>query len=80
MNDDIRARLDEALNPSQCELLIDGNRAQLHIVSAAFEGLNRVKRQQAVYACLNDYISDGRLHAVTITAVAQSEFDAGSGE
>ncbi|MCR9278431.1 MAG: BolA/IbaG family iron-sulfur metabolism protein [Pseudomonadaceae bacterium] len=49
-------------------------------MSAAFEGLNRVKRQQAVYACLNDYIADGSLHAVTITAQSPSEVGGGADE
>jgi acid stress-induced BolA-like protein IbaG/YrbA len=30
--------------------------------------MNRVQKQQAVYACIEDYIADGRLHAVTIKA------------
>jgi acid stress-induced BolA-like protein IbaG/YrbA len=30
--------------------------------------MSRVKKQQAVYACIQEYIADGRLHAVTIKA------------
>jgi len=45
---------------------LDGNRAVIEVVSEAFADMNRVQKQQAVYACIQEYIADGRLHAVTI--------------
>ncbi len=45
---------------------LDGNRAVIEVVSQAFADMNRVQKQQAVYACIQQYIADGRLHAVTI--------------
>ena len=47
---------------------LDGNRAQITVVSDVFADMSRVKKQQAVYAAISDYIADGRLHAVTIDA------------
>lgn len=44
----------------------------LAIESAAFEGLNRVQRQRAVYAALGDLMQE-RVHALTIRAVAPGE-------
>lgn len=49
---------------------VDGDRALIEVVSEAFAGMNRVQKQQAVYACIQEYIADGRLHAVTIRADA----------
>ena len=39
---------------------------QVQIVSAAFAGLNRVKRQQAVYKVLNPHIQSGAIHAINM--------------
>lgn len=76
MNDEIESRLRDALSPSHCELALDGNRAQVLVIADAFDGMSRVKRQQAVYACLNDFIADGTLHAVSIVAKTPAEWQA----
>lgn len=60
----IRARLPDA----QVDAQVEGNRAMITVVSQAFEGLSRVKQQQAVYACIDHLIADGTLHAVSIRA------------
>ena len=52
------------------QVLVDGNRAEISVVSDVFADMSRVKKQQAVYACIDEYISDGRLHAVSIKAQA----------
>ncbi len=65
---DIVAALTRDFPDAQVKVELDGNRALIDIVSNAFAGMNRVKKQQSVYACIQDYIADGRLHAVTIKA------------
>lgn len=50
------------------QLALDGNRALIEISHEKFADLSRVARQQAVYACINDLIASGELHAVTIRA------------
>ena len=73
MQEEISANIQAQIDASSLQVVIDGNRALIEIESEAFAGLNRVKRQQLVYACINDYIADGRLHAVTIKATAPGE-------
>jgi acid stress-induced BolA-like protein IbaG/YrbA len=51
----------------------DGSRMQIVVVSAAFGGESRVVRQQLVYACIDDLIREGTLHAVTISALSPEE-------
>ncbi|CAA6819121.1 MAG: BolA family transcriptional regulator [uncultured Thiotrichaceae bacterium] len=51
----------------------DGYKYEAHIVSDAFEGLNTMKRHQMVYAILNDVITSGELHALTIKAYTPEE-------
>ena len=46
-----------------------------NVVSDAFEGLSPIKRHQLVYACVNDEIASGELHALTIVAKTATEAD-----
>tara|TARA_B110000263_G_scaffold223865_1_gene213873 strand:- start:157 stop:399 length:243 start_codon:yes stop_codon:yes gene_type:complete len=46
---------------------------QVRIVSNAFEGLNAVKRQQAVYRVLNPHISSGAIHAINMHLLTSGE-------
>lgn len=73
MIDDLKSRLEEAFTDAEVAVAGEGNRFEIHIVSAAFEGLNRVKRQQAVYAVIGDLIASGAIHAVTIRASTLDE-------
>lgn len=52
----------------------DGSHFQVIVVSALFEGMSRIKKQQAVYAPLMEYISDNRIHALSIRAYTPEEW------
>ena len=43
------------------------------VVSTAFAGLMTLKRHKLVYACVNDEIASGELHALTIIAKTPQE-------
>ena len=77
MNDEIiasiRGGLSAATDDLDVQVELDGNRALITVVSSVFSGMSRVKRQQAIYACINSFIADGRLHAVTIQAITPNE-------
>ena len=70
MQEEISAKIRAAIADAEVAVTVDGNRALIEVVSPHFAGMNRVQKQQAVYACIEDYIADGRLHAVTIKAEA----------
>lgn len=73
MNQEIAAAVTASIADARVEVLLDGNRVLITVVSAEFESLSRVQKQQKVYACIEDYIRDGRLHAVTIRALTPEE-------
>ena len=54
----------------------DGSQGETHfhvrIVSAAFDGMNRVERQRRVYAALADELS-GPVHALSLKALSPAE-------
>jgi BolA protein len=49
-----------------------GGHYRLRLVSAAFEGQNRITRHRLVYDCLNDMMHS-EIHALAIIALAPSE-------
>ena len=66
--DDVKARLEAAFPDARVSAVGDGSRMEIGVASIAFEGQSRVKRQQLVYAAIDELIKAGDLHAVTIVA------------
>ena len=60
--------LSEALPGAQVSVRLESGHVDITVVSAEFEGLRPVARQQRVYAPLSGLIADGTLHAVNISA------------
>jgi acid stress-induced BolA-like protein IbaG/YrbA len=73
MNDTIAQAIQSGIEGARVDVVVEGNRALITVVSPAFEGLSRVQKQQKVYACIDALISDGSLHAVTIRALTPDE-------
>jgi acid stress-induced BolA-like protein IbaG/YrbA len=71
--DDVRERVAAAIVPCEVTAEGDASRMEIVVISAAFEGVNRVRKQQIVYAAIADLIRDGALHAVTIRAYTPAE-------
>ena len=70
---EIRQILEEGLNDVAIEMQAEGNKLMLRLVGDVFEGLNRVKRQQLVYGLLNEKISSGEIHAVSMSCLTKDE-------
>ena len=66
--------LQAQLPGSDVEIEGEGCNFGVRVVSPAFEGLNAVKRQQAVYGALSAQIADGSIHALTIKAYTPDEW------
>jgi len=73
-SEEVAKILSEALK--ECEITVEGegNHFQLTVVGEMFEGLSSVKRQQSIYACLNSYIADGTIHAITMKIYTPAEW------
>ncbi len=72
-NEAIHELLSSEIPNADINISGDGYKYEAKIVSDAFEGLNTMKRHQLVYAVLNDLITSGELHALTIKAYTPSE-------
>lgn len=64
--EELKALLAENFADSEIDVAIDGSHCNIRIVSEAFAGVMQVKKQQMVYALINDKIADGTLHAVNM--------------
>ena len=73
MIEDIKTRIERAIEDADVEVAGEGGRFELRVVASQFEGLSRVKRQQSVYAAIQDLIASGAIHAVTIKANTRAE-------
>ncbi|GAA5194408.1 BolA family protein [Ferrimonas gelatinilytica] len=71
---ELEHRLQEALQLAEVHVKAEGTHYTVVAIGDAFEGLTKVKRQQAVYAPLTDKITDGTLHALTIKAFTPAEW------
>lgn len=60
---------------TDCQVSVEGGDGKylVTVIGDVFEGLNAVKRQQAIYKILNDHITSGAIHAVTMNLMTVSE-------
>lgn len=72
-NDDVVKLIKEHISDAEVTVEGDGYKYQATIVSDQFNDLNTMKRHQLVYAALNDVITSGELHALTIKAYTPQE-------
>lgn len=52
----------------ECQVAVSGEGAKFHVRVRGdrFAGLSAVRQQQLVYGCLQEHISSGAIHAVTM--------------
>lgn len=63
---EVKQLIEEQVPDTQVEVDGEGCNFQLFVISDEVAALSPVKRQQTIYAVLNDAITDGRIHAVTM--------------
>ena len=68
---EVKALIESRLEDARVEVEGEGCNFQLNVISDTLAALSPVKRQQQIYALLNDYIADGRIHAVTMKFYTQ---------
>ena len=71
----IKELIENGIENAEAHVQLDGNKSHVIVVTEAFAGVRSVKKQQMVYACLNDLISSGELHAVTMQTLTPAEWE-----
>ncbi|KLN46973.1 cell division protein BolA [Providencia rettgeri] len=72
---EIKQVLMEKLSLDEAIVTGDGSHFQVIAVGDMFDGMSRVKQQQAVYAPLMEYIADNRIHALSIKAYTPAQWE-----
>ncbi len=70
---DIKTLLQPHFSDGIIEVSVEASHVSLKITSCNFEGLSTLKRQQAVYAALNEHIASGEIHAVNMKTLTPQE-------
>jgi acid stress-induced BolA-like protein IbaG/YrbA len=69
----IQQKITQGMPDAQVEVSGDEGKFTAQVISAQFEGLNTIKRHKLVYACVNEDITSGALHALTIISKTPAE-------
>lgn len=72
----IRIGIAAGLDCEHLEVRGDGHHFEAVIVSAAFEGLSRVRRHQLVYQALGDRMRE-EIHALSMTTLTPAQWRVG---
>jgi len=64
--EDIKKMIEEGIPGAAATVTGDGYKYEAHVVSDKFEGLSTMKQHQMVYATVNEHITSGALHALSI--------------
>ncbi len=73
--DEVKQRILDGLPGCEVTVTGDGSHFDAIVVGEVFDGLSLVKKQQKVYATVNDLITSGALHALTIKAYTPAEWE-----
>lgn len=72
--DQIKHILESSLNTQYVAVESDGSHVSVVVVSEQFDGISPVKKQQLVYAVLQDAISSGAIHAVHMKTLTPAQW------
>ncbi len=71
--DEIKQLIEQGMSTDSVEVSGGEGKYLAEVVSREFKDLNLIKRHKLVYACVNDEITSGALHALTIIAKTPEE-------
>ncbi len=66
MEDTIEKRVVSAYPDASVEVFLSGRNAEIKVSSETLSAFSRVQQQKKIYACIDDLISEGFIHAVSI--------------
>ena len=64
--EEIKAKIEAGIPGAKVEVSGDGYKYEAIVVSDKFADLNTMKQHQMVYATVNELISSGELHALSL--------------
>lgn len=74
----VKTLIQAGLPDCQVTVTGDGSHFDATVIGEVFEGLSLVKKQQLVYRTVNDRITSGELHALSIKTYTPAEWEKAS--
>lgn len=74
--EEVKRIVESQIVGSQVVTAGEGCNFEITVISEVFAGLSPVKKQQMVYGCLNEQISSGAIHALTIKTYTPDQWAA----
>jgi len=68
--------VEKEIEGSKATVTADGSKFEAVVISDAFTDVSVVNRHKMVYSVLEEHIKSGAIHALTIKAHTQAEFNA----
>ncbi len=70
MENTIEERILSAYPDASVQVNLSGRNVEIQIKSATLHAFSRLQQQKKIYACIDDLISEGLIHAVSIKIVS----------
>ena len=67
-------QIEKSIAGAKANVSGDGSKFEAEVISDEFEGLPPLKRHKLVYAVLDEHIKSGAIHALSIRAFTNSEW------
>jgi acid stress-induced BolA-like protein IbaG/YrbA len=74
-NQQIQQLIEQGLEGVKAIVTGDGYHYEAVVIGACFEGKSMVQQQKMVYSILNEYITSGALHALTIKTYTPEQWE-----
>lgn len=74
-NTEVKRLIESGIEGVEATVNGDGSHYDALVVGAVFEGKSLLQKQKMVYACLNEHIASGQIHALTIKAYTPEEWE-----
>ncbi len=71
---EIKSLLEQALELEEVHVTSEGTHFKIVAVGECFDGMSRIKQQQAIYGPLMDRVTSGELHAITIKTFTPTQW------
>jgi acid stress-induced BolA-like protein IbaG/YrbA len=71
---EVKQLLETGIDGAEARVAGAGDRFDISVIADHFDGLSPVRRQQAVYACINHLIAEGSIHAVNIYTYTRDQW------
>lgn len=72
---EIKQLIENGLSGVEAKVTGDGSHYEAVVIGECFDGVSMVAQQKMVYATLNDHITSGAIHALTIKTYTPAQWE-----